>query len=415
MFFAQDAATPDIENAKHRYLGQISGNQATIRSGPTDTDYPTMRLDKEAQVVVVGIKNGWLKIVPPEGSFSYVTKLYVNKHGDGSTGQVTKDALAVWAGGTLSPMKAARQCTLNHGDEVTILGEAEEYYRIKPPADAYVWIHQNLVTPIKQLAPPIATAPPTGPQTPPDLRPDPQNHEPIASATTHPSTLPSEIVRTPQTQPSADVTAVALDFDKAEDEFKTTSTKPLEDQNVAELQASYEKLTASDALPASMRRIAEGRILALKGREASKAQLLASRKAEEETAQRLTALRAERAELEERAKEFGVQIFTAVGTLQTSSLQVGNQILYRLTDPANGRTVCYARSNDPKIASFLGQFAGVRGAISTDPQLSLKIITVTEIQAVDQNKVNKGISASIVPPSLLTKNSDQARIDAPTP
>ncbi len=410
---AQDATTgADVENAKNRYLGAISGNQATVRSGPTDTDYPTIRLDKGAEVVVVGIKNGWLKIVPPAGSFSYVTKLYINKHGDGTTGTVAKDGLPVFAGGTQSEMKATKQCTLNHGEEVTILGEAEEYYRIKPPADAYVWIHQNLVAPVKQLSVANTTPPPAVPEI---THKDPVLPGPIGSATTKPSTLPSDVATIPQTQPSVDFAAAAIEFDKAEDAFKAVESVKLEEQNVSELQSAYEKLIAADALPASMRRVAEARVSALKVREASKVQLLASRKTEEETSARLLAIRAERTELEERVKELGVQIFTAVGTLQTSSLQTGNQILYRLTDPASGRTVCYARSNENKIANMIGQFVGVRGAIAADPQLSLKVVTITEIQGVEQAKVNKTVSAQIIPPSLLGKGTDQATSELPTP
>src|ERR1051325_2949107 len=74
---ADDAPAPDLENAKHQYLGQINGNSVLVRSGPSDSDYPTVRLDKGTQVTVVGMRYNWLKIVPPEGSFSYVSKLYV--------------------------------------------------------------------------------------------------------------------------------------------------------------------------------------------------------------------------------------------------------------------------------------------------------------------------------------------------
>ena len=68
---AQDLnVTPQVENAKHAFDGVINANDVFIRSGPNDSFYPTMKLDKGAKVKVVGIKFNWLKIEPPAGSFS---------------------------------------------------------------------------------------------------------------------------------------------------------------------------------------------------------------------------------------------------------------------------------------------------------------------------------------------------------
>ena len=58
-------------------------------------------------------------------------------------------------------------------------------------------------------------------------------------------------------------------------------------------------------------------------------------------------------------KQKDVKVYTAVGTLRTSSIQQGGQIMYRLTDPQTGRTVCYLRSDDPKYGTLLSQFIGV--------------------------------------------------------
>src|SRR5438046_10451362 len=86
---------------------------------------------------------------------------------------------------------------------------------------------------------------------------------------------------------------------------------------------------------------------------------LAVKKIQDETKAKQVALQAEREELEQRIKATGVQYYTAVGTLRNSSLQVGNQTLYRLTDPNTGRTLVYIRSSDPKIINFMGQFVGI--------------------------------------------------------
>jgi len=56
---------------------------------------------------------------------------------------------------------------------------------------------------------------------------------------------------------------------------------------------------------------------------------------------------------------------------------------------------------------MLGQFIGVRGAITNDPQLKALIENPTDAKVVDQSKVNKSIAAQIVPPSLLKANMAQ--------
>jgi hypothetical protein len=120
------------------------------------------------------------------------------------------------------------------------------------------------------------------------------------------------------------------------------------------------------------------------------------------------ALQAERKELEERGQALDVALYTAVGDLQTSSLQLGNKMLYRLTDPANGRTVCYLRSDDSKYVNFLGKFIGVKGELTTEAQLSLKVITPTDVSEVDPSKVNHGVTATVVPPSMIAPDDASA-------
>jgi hypothetical protein len=109
----------------------------------------------------------------------------------------------------------------------------------------------------------------------------------------------------------------------------------------------------------------------------------------------------EQQEIEDRIKKNDVEFYTAVGTLRTSSLQAGPQTLWRLTDPASGRTVIYIRSDDSKLTQYIGQFIGVRGDVSTDSQLSLRIITPTVFENVNPAKVGSSVASQIVPPSLL--------------
>src|SRR5205085_7825016 len=88
--------------------------------------------------------------------------------------------------------------------------------------------------------------------------------------------------------------------------------------------------------------------------------------------------------------------------LQPPTLQVGSATLYRLTDPANGRTLCYVRSSDAKFGTFLEKFVGVKGELVSEPQLSVKALIATDVAAVEPTEVTRKVSAQIIPQSLLS-------------
>src|ERR1019366_3041367 len=135
-----------------------------------------------------------------------------------------------------------------------------------------------------------------------------------------------------------------------------------------------------------------------------KTEFLALRDTQVQAADRQKALVAEREEIQQRIKEKQVTFYAAVGTLRASSIQRGNGTLFRLTDPATGRTVAYVRTDDPKYASLMGQFIGVKGTLTTDTALNLKIVEQpTAAEPVDKSKVNDSVSAQIVPPSLMPR------------
>jgi len=415
---AQDVMQPQVDNSPYHYLGQINANSVYVRSGPGENYYATAKLDRGTQVTVVGHKFEWLKIVPPPGSFSVVAKAFVQRQGDSGVGKVVADTLNVRAGSSLSPMKVTVQCKLKKGDEVTILGEQDEYYQIKPPPDAYLYVHQRYVDPVKQIAGPrmIASA---GPATRPAGTEEAaveslaQNQQPrqderkneteagssgqtIAAATTRPS----------DEQQRAEAEA---EFDRLEAQMRKLPGMPLDQQPVEQLLAAYEKLLAGEHLPVSMRRTAEVRAATLRVKNAAKQELVQTLREREAEQARLAALAAEREALENRLA--ASRIFTAVGVLQASTLQVGSQTLYRLTDPASGRTLCYVRSNEPQYVKFIGQFVGIKGDMGEDPQLTLRVISATGIMPVDPATVGKGVTAQVVPPSLLSNPpAEQATI-----
>jgi uncharacterized protein YgiM (DUF1202 family) len=416
---AQDAVqTPQVENSKYQFEGAVNAGAVFVRSGPGEGYYATQKLDKGATVTVVGIKFDWLKIVPPDGSYSYVGSVFVDRSGDGSVGRINRNDVNVRAGSLLNAMKTTVQSRLNAGDEVQIIGKEDEYLKIKPPEGAYLYVNKQFVDPVRAIggdntpAPlmtetpttqpaPLAAAAPLAPAA--AVKPVAPSID-VAAA---PTTQPAQASAGATTQPVAAAPAPTAEdlFGKYEAEFDTTSKQPLADQNIAQLTTEYQSIAKADGLSDTLHEVVRFRIATLQARADSQAKLLEARKLEAQSAQKELALQAEQQELNERLKSEDVEIYTAVGTLQPSSLQLGGSLLYRLTDPATGRTVIYIRTADEKVAGLMGQFVGVKGDANTDPQLSLKVVEPTAIDQVDPAKVNTTVAAEFVPPSLLARQA----------
>ena len=390
---------PQVENAKFQFAGMINANAVNIRSGPSENYYPCMKAERGARVTVVGIKFDWLKIVPLEGCYSVIAKNLVDREGQSHQGTVNTENSRVRAGSSLVVVKTTVQCLLKKGTAVAILGEEEAYYQIKPPAEAYVYVHQKFVDPVKQLN----TNPIAGSQ---------QQNDGSGTAREGPSTQPvaqekpghSEEPQLAKVEEEERKAAKAeAEFDRLEAALRESLEKPLEQQPLSDLIAGYERLVKNSALSISMQQISKVRLIGLRAKAQSQQELLTMRKQEEESAQKINALEEDRRRIEEKMSG-GMAIYTALGTLQASTLQFGKGTLYRITDPATGRTLCYVRSEDPKLArNFLEKFVGVRGEVGTDPQVSLQIVSAKEIAAVDPAVVNKKATAQISPPSLLSK------------
>lgn len=415
---AQDALQSEIENSKFQFTGVVNANAVFVRSGPSENDYPTIKLDRGAEVTVVGLRFDWLKVVPPEGSFCYVAKAFVDRRGTGSVGRVTS-TLNVRVGSQLNELKAKIATKLEPGTDVEIIGEEQEYYKIKPPGDVFFYVNKQFVEPVRPIGlaqhdgpavrvpdpaalpadGPEVTVMPTEPEEPTmfaDRGAFDQQQTP-AEEVTPPTVIAQAEPLTPATRPAD----AEVEFDRLENAYADASLKPLDEQPVQDLLDGYQKLIAADTLPESLRRIAEFKLEVLKTRMEALDQLAETRKHMDGMRQQQMALQAERQELEQRVQDTQFEFYTAVGTLRPSSLQAGRETLYRLTDPSNGRTLVYLRTNDPKIAESIGQFVGVKGNVQTDPVLNLRILTPESWESVNPARVGHTVVAQIVPPSLL--------------
>lgn len=134
---------PALAETGYPYVGEVTGQDIYVRSGPDRTWYEVTQLSAGTKVTVVGAEGEWLKILPPEGTFSLVNKQHVKR--DGDIGTITGDQVLARAGSLLRPNKVERvQGQFNKGSVVQIIGETDEYYKIKP-VGAVLYVHNSYV------------------------------------------------------------------------------------------------------------------------------------------------------------------------------------------------------------------------------------------------------------------------------
>jgi len=174
--FGQQAATSSKEPASadnagalsvpsFPYLAEITGDNVYIRSGPGTNFYRCGKFNKGDKVKVVSTQFSWSRIVPPPGSFSWISMQYVRiDPDDPNTGIVTGDNVRVYAGSDyVKPLYSTRlQGKLSKGEKVKLLGEQmDDYYKIAPPHFAYLWVSTNYTKPLV----PVGKVPPTAKPT----------------------------------------------------------------------------------------------------------------------------------------------------------------------------------------------------------------------------------------------------------
>ena len=139
---ANDANT--VSAPSFPYVAEITGDNVNIRSGPGTNYYDCGKLYKGDRVEVVNTKLGWSCIVPPAGSFSWISMQYISTNiQDVTVGIVTGDIARVYVGADdLKPMHSlSEQIRLKQGDQIKLLGEEEDgYCKIAPPIGAYLWV-----------------------------------------------------------------------------------------------------------------------------------------------------------------------------------------------------------------------------------------------------------------------------------
>lgn len=450
---AQDAPAA-TQPQQVRFIGQVNTDGAFVRSGPAESDYAVMRLDRGTELTVVGTRLDQLMILPPRGAFCLVPQAFIERRGDGTVGTVGQQPATVRIGSSITPQKHRVPLRLDPGATVQIIGTLDEFYQVVPPEGVYLFVDKRFVDPLRRADDPananVAPAPATvvaTTTTAPGVAPTAASEQPaptVIAANTAAPTITAPVAATgnpavteitagaiPETTPVTAATPTAqqvvvsvpiapaepagpspeelarrerlksmLDrFDAVEARFAQAAGQSIIEQPVAELLAEYRSLVADAEFPPNARRVADVRIQTLTIRNDVLTDYLAAREAQQRIGTRNTDLLAEQAELERRIADGPVQ-FTALGRLTTSSLQIGGTPLYRLVDPGTSRTMLYVRSAGAQAPNLLDQFVGIDGTVSFDSNIRLTVLDPKTIQMVEPSMVNVKIFADRTPPSM---------------
>jgi uncharacterized protein YgiM (DUF1202 family) len=368
--FGQESATlpkafvsaSDAEGAvtSFPYTAEITADNVNIRSGPGTNYYRCGQLNRGSRVNVVASKHSWSHIVPPEGSFSWISKQYVSIDPDKpAEGIVTGDAVRVYAGSEmLKPIHSTTvQLKLNRGDSVRLMGEEkDDYYKIAPPIGAYLWVSTQYTKPVG----PISKAPaPFEPQV--EVK-----QAPVVAVV--PTSLPLEGDK-------------LKEYYALQKRIKAERAKPLDQQNYTTIK---EKLAAIAAIKDSGK---AAKYSAYAVKQIGRYELAQS--AAKEVRLQDAQLQKIQNRIDKTVARKFEQVpdtgrFAVVGRLETSNIY-GLQpvpVHYRVVDE-QGRVKCYAVAKgtamELDLSGFLGRKVGLVGTIEPHEQTKGALVRFTQI------------------------------------
>lgn len=376
------------------FLAEITGDDVYIRSGQGTQYYNSGKVRKGDKVKVVGNKFSWLQIVPPAGSYSWISKQYVQIDPQNNTsGTVIGDAVRVYAGSDeVQPMHSTSlQVKLNKGDKVTIVGEEKDgYCKIAPPEGAYLWVSSQHAKPLGTMmvstpaAPAMTTTTSTMPATahPVPATPFPTNPGELKAPVSSPNdpNMPSAPAPAPITLEEQRMGQVQVLKEKVEAE----RTKPEADQNFADIKKELTEVAGDKQSPKAAHN-AQSLLKVIEKCELSQEVAKAVKVQEEQFGK--TQQQIESAKNERLSKFEDKSIFAVIGKLLESPLfaETPGAKYYRVVDES-GRTLCYARPTgaaaDIDLSKFVDKKVGLVGTTEANTELGGAVVQFTNIVEV---------------------------------
>ena len=404
-----NSTTPKVAgipaDVQYPFIAKVTGNNVYLRSGKGTAYYACGKANLDDRVTVVGQAFGWAEILPPEGSYSWIHKNYVDvKEAQPTVGVLTGDNVRVWAGSdNIEPMRSSSmQTKLNTGEiiELFAIQPADgDYYKIKPPAGAKLTINCEFLEYVAPLVSKQAVVipPRSGVEKPVDLPASTETKTPVFGNLTE-DKAPVDTQPEAAAEPSAVDGAGKTDPSQPEDEDSENlkacyalSTKidqqlqkPLAEQNYDPIKKEIEiiKADTSDSKAVTYAQILLERI----GRYELAISVTSMLKQQDES----LADAKEKIEKAHQAELKSVHLdadFIYIGVLKVSHVYTSKsgRKRYILQGP-DGKILCYAVPTSEEVAArfeeLLGKRVGVQGIVSSDTKSLVTLVSTTSVEPI---------------------------------
>ena len=368
-------AQPAAEEVVTTYIGAVDGTNVHVRSGNSMQYYKCTKLSRPARVTVVGESDGWVKILPPAGTFSVISREYVRPDETGKAGVVTGDNVWVRAGGEMLDNDRLKdfwaiQLSLNKGDVVRILGQVGDYYKIVPPKGATFWMSADYVKRIEGAEVVEASTALDVTTQPSEVEAD-QDETAVAAATT-------QAVETSAAEPAT----VRQQFEAAEKLLAAEYDKPRDQRDLANLLSQYQAIPVANDDP--LKPYVDVRIGFLQNAIKRERDIRSVEELARQTAQKQEQFEAQRAKITvEQPSPAPEAAYAARGVLSPSAIFSGgprSPKRYILRNPRTNSVTAYvqAAGADADLAEFVGKYVGITGTKTYDKGLGIDIVDATE-------------------------------------
>ena len=347
----------EVDSSSFPYTAEITSDDVYVRSGPGTNFYHCGKLKTGDKVKVVGKQFSWSRIVPPAGSFSWISMDYVTINpADPKVGTVTGDNVRVYAGSDyVKPLYSTTlQGKLSKGEKVKLTGEQmDDYYKIAAPPFAYLWVSTNFT---KAIPEPVKAPPAVPTPAPVEIKVEPNEPADTNAAVT--------VVPEPVAAPKSPLER----YRELKDQVAAERAKPADQQNYTDLKKALLEI-ANDKNAGNAARFSQFVVRQIEGYElalaVTKEVQLQNQQLEKTNAKIEKAKETRLAEVETMGK------FAIVGEFQTYvTYGPGN---YRIVDEA-GKMVCYALPDGAASQMDLDGFVGRKGGLvgTVEPHLPTK-------------------------------------------
>ena len=362
--------------ASGAWIGQVSGENVYVRSGPNSGAYACLKLSSPQRVTVKGTDGDWLKIQPPAGAFSVIHEDHVAPNADGTTGAVKGNRVRVRAGTALYNYRSLTdhwtvQTHLNQGDKVTIVGKGPDFYRIVPPQGVTFYISKDYVDRIGPVARTTGLAPESGATTRPAGTGGAEDNGADAMPPSQAKDLKSSIQQ----------------FEVAEAMLHKEFKKPYDQRDLLKLVAAYKAVKLDEK--GYLKPYVDMRLEFLKASMERAKELEALREAKNQTEAEQRDIEIARAKIEV-ARPPKLPDAQTRGILMPSAIfpgTGGRPKRYVVHDPSTFAITAFAQSTGgaANLDAHIRQEVALDGRISYDRNIEAHIVDVTNITVLNEN------------------------------